>query len=137
MLNKELLLVAGTSTAEGHIKLTVEASTESDITYYGYRGNPAIGSVSRIPQWFNKDNVLLTLSSFLATNTGAISVFDDYHKEPKSVSVTVLEKGRTVNLQSARVLTSWGLFTEDLIFTASDVGKTFTLVFDPPPDSYA
>lgn len=137
MLNKELLLAAGTSTAENRIKLTVGASTESNVTYYGYRGNPAIGSVSRIPQWFNKDNVLLTLSSFLATNTGANIVFDDFSREPKNVSVTVLEKGRTVNLQSDFVLAFWGLFAEDRIFTASDVGKTFTLVFDPPPDSYA
>ena len=139
MLNKELLLAAGTSTAESYIKLTVGVTTANDLIYYGYGydGKTDFGSVTRIPQWFNKDNVLLTIVEFSTNNYETRIAFDDFSKEPKKVSVTILEKGRTVTLQGSFVFGLWVLFTEDLIFTASDVGKTFTLVFDPPPDSYA
>lgn len=138
MLNKELLLAAGTSTAESHIKLTVGVATALDITYYGYGygDTDGFGSVTRIPQWFSKDNVLLTIVEFATNNYGTHITFDDVSKEPKKVSVTILEKGRTVTLQGSPMFGLWGLSTKDSIFTASDVGNTFTLVFDPPPDSY-
>lgn len=136
MLNKELLLAAGTSTAESHIKLTVGVTTALDITYYGYGDKSDFGSVTRIPQWFSKDNVLLTTVEFATNNYGTHITFDDVSKEPKNVSVTILEKGRTVTLQGSPMFGLWGLSTKDSIFTASDVGNTFTIVFDPPPDSY-
>lgn len=50
------------------------------------------------------------------------------------ISMTVVEKGLTVTLQ--RDFGGYGN-PNTMAFNSSDVGKTFTIVFDPEPTSYA
>lgn len=144
MLNKELLLAAGPPTVEGHIKLTVgtwRIGDDSSIMN-GYQRNPLCGSLSKVPLWYDKNKTsLLTLIEFASGGSLGDSVIylDPIEKEPiKTLKVTVVEKNTTVIFASMHFfgLHFFGGDTKNL-FKDSDVGKTFNIIFDPPPDSYA
>ena len=142
MLNKELLLAAGASTVKGHIKLTVGTWRIGDasIIRNGYQKNPLCGSLSKVPLWYAKNKTsLLTLIEFSSGEGDSVIYLDPIEKEPiKTLKATVVEKNTTVIFTSAPF---YGMYylggdTKNL-FKDSDVGKTFNIIFDPPPDSYA
>lgn len=144
MLNKELLLAAGPPTVEGHIKLTVGTWRIGDASSImnGYQKNPLCGSLSKVPLWYDKNKTsLLTLIEFSSGGLSGDSVIylDPIEKEPiKTLKATVVEKNTTVIFTSTLF---YGMYylggdTKNL-FKDSDVGKTFNIIFDPPPDSYA
>lgn len=144
MFNKELLLAAGASTVKGHIKLTVGTWRIEDASSIvnGYRKKPLCGSLSKVPLWYDKNKTsLLTLIEFSSGGLSGDSAIylDPITNEPiKTLKATVVEKNTTVIFTSIRF---YGLYylggdTKNL-FKDSDVGKTFNIIFDPPPDSYA
>ena len=142
MLNKELLLAAGPPTVEGHIKLTVGSYSFGTSIRYGYATGPSSGSLSKVPLWYGKNKTsLLTLIEFSSGGLSGDSVIylDPIEKEPiKTLKATVVEKNTTVIFTSTLF---YGMYylggdTKNL-FKDSDVGKTFNIIFDPPPDSYA
>lgn len=142
MLNKELLLAAGASTVEGHTKLTVGTWSVGDYTDYGYDAAISSGSLSKVPQWYDKQKTsLLALDNITSTKElGEVFVFlKPYEKEPiKTLKVTVVEKNKTVIFTSALLYGMYYLGTDTKnLFEGLDVGKTFNIIFDPPPDSYA
>lgn len=61
-------------------------------------------------------------------------VFDYADKvDADSITMTIVEKGLTVTLYWSSVQ-----YVADVTaFNSSDVGKTFTIVFDPEPTGYA
>lgn len=144
MLNKELLLAAGPPTVEGHIKLTVGTWRIGDASCImnGYQKNPLCGSLSKVPLWYAKDKTsLLTLIEFSSGELSSDSFIylDPIVKEPiKTLKATVVEKNTTVIFTSTPFygMHYLGGDTKNL-FKDSDVGKTFNIIFDPPPDSYA
>lgn len=142
MLNKELLLAAGPPTVEGHIKLTVGTWSVGNSIANGYQKESLSGSLSKVPLWYDKDKTsLLTLIEFSSGGlSGSCLIYlDSIKKEPiKTLKATVVEKNTTVIFTSTPF---YGLYylggdTKNL-FKDSDVGKTFNIIFDPPPDSYA
>ena len=141
MLNKELLLAAGPPTVEGHIKLIVGTGNSSGIRY-GYQKNPLWGAINKEPLWYDKDKTtLLTLTGFSSGGSSGDSFISLYPlgKEPiGSLKVTVVEKDTTAIFTSA-ILFGMHYLSGDTkyLFKDSDVGKTFNIIFDPPPDSYA
>lgn len=60
-------------------------------------------------------------------------MFEDWSKvDADSITVTVVEKGLTITLR-------WNgssYNTNTQVFKELDVGKTFTIVFDPQPTGY-
>ena len=145
MLNKELFFVVGSPTIEGHTKLTVGSYTQNGSTSYGLSGaNP----LTKTPQWYSssKDTLLsiIYLDTTILSSGKQISRmgFDDLVKAfYDTFRVKVLETGVTVTLNVNKISPAPGyaMFqyqSDEILFTAADVGKTFTLEFDPPPDGY-
>lgn len=132
MLNKELLLATEGQTA-GHIKLTVG----QDSTYTGYYNmdSPSIGAVNKTPTW-NLTGKPVAMVGMYTHYSGSTILFDLWSAvDATSITATVVEKGLTATFIKT---TDWliGYFTDTKFFNSSDVGKTYTIVFDPEPTSY-
>lgn len=142
MLNKELLLAAGTSTVEGHIKLTVGSWSILDSVGYGFSASHSSGSLSKVPQWYDKQETSIFSIDEIASeeSSGTVTLFlNPSGKEHiKTLKVTVVEKNTTVIFTSTFFYNGYIFYGDTKnLFKASDVGKTFNIIFDPPPDSYA
>lgn len=130
MLNKELLLTTEDQPAEP-IKLKV-GYVNGVIGHSRVYGNQ--GSVSRRPIWNLTGHpvVMDGLASFSYDKSTAL-MFEDWSKvDADSITVTVVEKGLTITLR-------WNdssYETNTQVFKELDVGKTFTIVFDPEPTGY-
>lgn len=130
MLNKELLLTTEDQPA-GSIKLTVGYGKG----VIGYSILYDEGSVSRRPIWNLRGYpvVMGGLVSFTSTRITALMFEDGSKVDASSITVTVVEKGLTITLR-------WDGETYSAntrVFEPSDEWKTFTIVFDPEPISYA
>ena len=124
------------NTIPGHIKGTVvDLSTDRGYAYGLSKG--VAGSMSRVPMWYSKDgSQLLALFSIHSHAKGTTATYDDPKKEPINFQITILEKGLTVDLQ-AGFNWVWLLTSSNAnVFTKADVGKTFTILFNPAPYSY-
>lgn len=131
MLNKELLLTTESQIA-GHIKLTVGEDTAKK--YYGWISVDNVGSINRRPTWNkNGDPIKLSLlCAYLRDHYTAVLFDGLVDVGANSITMTVVEKKLTVVL-------NWDRFyyrTPTEIFGPSDLGKTFTIVFDPEPTGY-
>lgn len=130
MLNKELLLTTEDQPAEP-IKLNV-GYVDGVIGHSRTYGNN--GSVSRRPIWNLTGHpvVMDGLASFTDDRSTSL-MFEDWSKvDADSITVTVVEKGLTKTLRWNG--SSYEASTK--VFSGSDVGKTFTIVFDPEPTGY-
>lgn len=135
MLNKKLLLATGSQTA-GHIKLTVEKFSSDPISYgYANSGDIQGGSVSKVPCYnLNGNPISLTLLASQSSKTimwfGVLDAIDH-----NSIRMTIVEKGLTVEFNKT---VDWVIeyVSNHVVFNSSDVGKTFTIIFDPEPISY-
>lgn len=138
MLNKELLMATEGQT-EGHIKLTVGNARST----YGYRNDGSVyecGSVSKVPTW-NLNGRPIAITGLYHSMGYATLEFSsgEQHVDASKITVTVVEKGMTVTLVLVRdsSYTRYELYTEPTsLFNSSDVGKTFTIIFDPEPTGY-
>ena len=133
MLNKELLLTTENQPA-GSIKLTVGRDDISEI--FGYYEAYSIGTLSRIPTWnLEGEPVAMTTLASYVNAINSVLVFDYLSRVgADSITVTVVEKGLTVTFYwSTRSQT---YVASEMVFIPSDVGKTFTIVFDPEPTGY-
>lgn len=140
MLNKELLL-ATESQPSGHIKLTV-GNNKSTFGYRNDGGRYDCGSVSKVPTWnLNGRPIAITGLYHSMGYTNLVFSSGEQHVDASNITVTVVEKGltQTLSLIIDTLFTRYELYTEGSkqIFNSSDVGKTFTIVFDPEPISYA
>lgn len=136
MLNKELLMVTEGKT-EWYTKLTVGSDNNN---IYGYSTDKDIlgifGSINKEPSWTfrGKSCTMRALSSYnkasylFMENVGEVK---DYLSE---ITVTVVEKNLTSTFKYSTI---FGYDSPTELFTPYDVGKTFTIVFDPEPTSYA
>ncbi len=134
MLNKELLLATGSQT-EGHIKLTVGDGRATSFGYSLAALNTDFGSVSKAPCW-NVNGKPLAMSLLVGDSNNTFLWIDRFKFADNitEITVTVVEKELTVTLVSD---TFFGYSKEGtMIFNSSDVGKTFTIVFDPEPTGY-
>ena len=139
MLNKEFLLATEGQT-EGHIKLTVGNAHST----YGYRndgGRYDCGSVNKVPTW-NLKGRPIAITGLYHTRGYTILEFASGKQrvDASEITVTVVEKGvtQTLALVIDSLATRYELYTEPTsLFNSSDVGKTFTIIFDPEPTSYA
>ena len=131
MLNKELLLTTE-SQIEGHIKLTVGKGTINGV--FGYVPAENAGSINRIPTWNKRGNPIKIISLLTApkTHNTVMQFYGDSKVDANSITVTVVEKKLTVVLNFDILF--YNTMTE--VFDPSDVGKTFTIVFDPEPTGY-
>lgn len=130
MLNKKFLIATKGQTA-GHIKLTVGSDGKS----FGY-SEGTHGSVSKVPYWHVNGKPGAMIALFCHSN--ATFLTHSEHKpadDTPEITVTVVEKGLTVTLDRYGILGYYTVGTE--IFNSSDVGKTFTIIFDPEPTGYA
>lgn len=132
MLNKELLLTTTEDQPAEPIKLEVGCKN-GVIGHSRVHGNQ--GSVSRRPIWDLTGHpvVMDGLASFSYDKSTSL-MFEDWSKvDADSITVTVVEKGLTITLR-------WNGSTyktnTQVFFQESDVGKTFTIVFDPEPTGY-
>ena len=138
MLNKELLLATEGQTA-GPIKLTVGNSGGSN-PVFGYSKQDAtvgsdIGSVSKIPTW-NLNGKPVAIMSLYSYNVGTSLVFSGFTPvDASTITMTVVEKGLTATLIKTQ---DWIIIydTDTVVFNSSDIGKTFTIIFDPEPTGY-
>lgn len=135
MLNKELLLATGSQT-KGNIKLMVGWSDDNRL--FGYSNTTALtifGSISKAPCWNvkGKPSAMQALScdgkSTLLMLQGA-EIADGI----KEITVTVVEKKLTATLKYDGLL-SYST-TDSVLFNSFDIGKRFTIVFDPEPTAY-
>lgn len=135
MLNKELLLTTGSQT-KWHTKLTVGIGQDK----FGYANVDSagfFGSMSRVPCWNLNGKPLAMVGLYGYNGYGSsftYAVFSgNNYVDATEISMTVVEKGLTVTLQ--RYFEGYG-GQNTMAFNSSDVGKTFTIVFDPEPTSY-
>lgn len=132
MLNKELLLTNSTSVA-GHAKLTVGFVFGNS---FGYAYNKG-GSINNTFIWnsLQTPGTCLLVQLYSNPASGTSMIFRDTSvRPPSSIRVTVIEKGSTIELTSSREgIHDWGMSSSNVLFWPEDEGKTFTLVFDPPP----
>lgn len=131
MLNKELLLATESQIA-GHIKLTVGEDTKTST--FGYIPYENAGSINRIPTW-NKNGDPIKIDALFTDpyfHYSAISLYNVLKADADSITMTVVEKKLTAVL-------NWDSFfymTKTEVFDPSELGKTFTIVFDPEPTGY-
>lgn len=133
MLNKELLLATEGRTA-GHIKLTV-GDLENTLGYSKIADLPQQGSVNKIPTWGLNGKPIAMMGLYTYTN-GSSLLFDAWSNiDATNITITVVEKGLTATLLKNQ---SWliSFDTNTKFFNSSDVGKTYTIVFDPEPTGY-
>lgn len=132
MLNKELLLATGGQPVEP-IKLKVGAG---GIGAYGYyAGQEVYGSVSKVPCWNanGKPDAMSALGGSKSVTWLWLTESAQADGITK-ISVTVVEKKLTVTLVKDDL---FGYSVNETVFTSPDEGKTFTIIFDPEPISYA
>lgn len=135
MLNKELLMITGGKTG-WYTKLTVGTANNN----YGYSTDKdflgVFGSMSKEPAWtFNgKSCSVWAFASGKIDTALLVSNLETIKKYFSEITVTVVEKNLTVTFKDP---TLFGYSSQTVLFTPDDVGKTFTIGFDPPPDSYA
>lgn len=135
MLNKELLMVTGGKT-EWYTKLTVGGTNR----HYGYSTEKDLmgifGSMSKEPVWtFKGESHSLWAFASYKSGTGLYVISPGSIKNYLSeIIVTVVEKNLTVTFKDDNI---FGYGSQTVLFTPDDVGKTFTIGFYPPPDSYA
>ena len=101
---------------------------------FGYITAENAGSINRIPTWNKEGNPIKMLSLLTAPNShNSVILFDQSSKvDANSITMTVVEKKLTVVLD-------WYIFfynTMTEVFDPSDLGKTFTIVFNPEPTGY-
>lgn len=137
MLNKELLMVTGGKT-EWYTKLTV--GRDKNNNHYGYSAPKSFmgvfGSISKELSWTFKEKSC-SVYGFANYKSDTVlymsnpGIIKNYFSE---ITVTVVEKNLTLTLKANNIL---GYGSQTVLFTPDDVGKTFTIGFDPPPGSYA
>ena len=134
MLNKELLMVTG-GKPEQYTKLTVGTGSN----HYGYSSDKDImgifGSMSKETSWtFNgKDCSIWGFTSYGDDTSLLVNYPGEIQKYLSEIIVTVVEKNLKVAFKDINI---FGYAAHTVLFTPNDVGKTFTIGFDPPPDSY-
>ena len=133
MLNKDLLLATEGQTA-GHIKLTV-GDLQDTFWYSKIEGISQQGSVNKIPTWGLNGKPVAMMSLYTYTS-GSSLLFDTWsYIDAPSITITVVEKGLTATfIKNQDWLTSYDTNTK--FFNSSDIGKTYTIVFDPEPTGY-
>ena len=135
MLNKEFLLATGSQT-ERHIKLTVGSANN----IYGYSKDKDLlgifGSISKEPSWTfkGKSCTMLALASYKKTTSLFMENVEEVKDYLSEITVTVVEKNLTSTFKYSYL---FGYESQAELFTPYDVGKTFTIIFDPEPTSYA
>lgn len=147
MLNKELLLAASSPQLKGGIQLTVGAWGDRN---YGYSSSAPAGALDRIPCYYAYSGTnLIRVTGIVhgivdGRDTGVVNIlFKNLDRiSIQKIKLTVLEKGLTVDLSekvTSSIGTTYYVYENKLVglFTESDVGKTFNIVLDPPPDGYA
>lgn len=142
MLNKELLLATGSQT-KGYIKLVVGWSDNNQLYWYnrrmfGYSNTTAIaifGSISKAPCW-NVKGKPFAMQALSCDSKSTILVLQDFMvaDDIKEITVTVVEKKLTATLKYDDSL-SYST-TDSVLFNSTDLGKSFTIVFDPEPTGY-
>ena len=136
MLNKDLLLVTENQAA-GHIKITIGGGS-GKFGYANVNSAGFFGSISRVPRWNSEGKPLemVGLCGYNGYNSSVTyAIFSGNNwVDATEIAMTVVEKGLTVTLQR-----SFGSYSDEntMAFDSSDVGKTFTIIFDPEPTSYA
>lgn len=133
MLNKELLLATKDQMA-GPIKLTVEKAVGGEAYGYTNAEGYETGSLSKVPCWDSAGKSVALRDLFAFKNFTTL-VFNFTKVDPTKITMTVVEKGLTVTF----ILTTGFVPSYDVqksIFNSSDVGKTYTIVFDPEPTGY-
>lgn len=143
MLNKELLLAASSPQLKGGIQLTVGAWGDRN---YGYSSSESASALDRIPCYYaySGTNLIRVTGIVNGRDTGVVDIlFENLDRiRIQKIKLTVLEKGLTVDLSekvTSFIGTTYYTYESKLVglFTESDVGKTFNIVLDPPPDGYA
>lgn len=130
MLNKEFLLTTEDQPAEPiKLKVGFQNGVIGHSITYGNRG-----SVSRRPIWnlTGYPVVMDGLVSFMYDKSTVLMFEDSSKVDADSITVTVVEKGLTITLR-------WNgssYVASTMVFSALEVGKTFTIVFDPEPTGY-
>lgn len=134
MLNKELLMVTGGKPG-WYTKITVGGANDR----YGYSIDKALmgifGSMSKEPSWTFKGKPC-TAGAFASYRDNTVIFVDNpgiIKKYFSEITVTVVEKNLALTLKDNNL---FGYGAQTALFTPDDVGKTFTVGFDPPPDSY-
>lgn len=135
MLNKELLLATGSQT-KGYIKLTVGCSDNNRL--FGYSNTTALaifGSISKAPCW-NVKGKPSAMQALSCDSKSTILMLQDVVMADgiKEITVTVVEKKLTATLKFSGLLAYDT--TDSVLFNSSDIGKSFTIVFDPEPTAY-
>lgn len=135
MLNKNLLMLTGGET-EWYTKLTVGKSYD----HCGYSTDKnhvtLFGSMSEEPSWTFKGEscpmwAFTTYKNDTILYINNSETIKSYFSE---ITVTVVEKKLTLTFKGT---SKFGYSSQTVLFTPDDVGKTFTIGFDPPPGSYA
>lgn len=135
MLNKELLMVTEGKT-EWYTKLTVGSANN----IYGYSKDKDLlgifGSISKEPSWTfkGKSCTMLALTSYKKTTSLFMENVEEVKDYLSEITVTVVEKNLTSTFKYGSL---FGYDSQAELFTPYDVGKTFTIVFDPEPTGYA
>lgn len=135
MLNKELLMVTEGKT-EWYTKLTVGSANN----HYGYATDKDLlgifGSISKEPSWTfkGKSCSMWALTSYKNATTLFMNNVGEVKDYLSEITVTVVEKNLTSTFKYSSF---FGYDSQTVLFTPDDVGKTFTIVFDPEPTSYA
>lgn len=135
MLNKELLMVTEGKT-EWYTKLTVGSANN----IYGYSSDKDLlgifGSISKEPSWTfkGKSCTMRALSSYKNTTSLFMENVVEVKDYLSEITVTVVEKNLTSTFKYSSI---FDYESHAELFTPYDVGKTFTIVFDPKPTSYA
>lgn len=135
MLNKELLLATGSQT-KGYIKLVVGWNDNHRL--FGYSNTTALtifGSISKAPCW-NVKGKPSAMQALSCDNKGTVLALQDsaVADDIKEITVTVVEKKLTATLKYDGIL-SYST-TDSVLFNSFDIGKRFTIVFDPEPTGY-
>ena len=134
MLNKELLMVTEGKT-EWYTKLTVGSASN----IYGYSKDKDLlgifGSISKEPSWTfkGKSCTMVALTSYKQTTSLFMENASEVKDYLSEITVTVVEKNLTSTFKYDSI---FGYGSQAELFTPSDVGKTFTIVFDPEPTGY-
>lgn len=134
MLNKELLMVT-----EGKTEWYTELTVGSSASIYGYSTDKDLlgifGSISKEPSWAFKGKsctmrALTTYEKATRLFMENVAEVKDYFSE---ITVTVVEKNLTSTFNYSSIFC---YESQAGLFTPYDVGKTFTIVFDPEPTGY-
>lgn len=135
MLNKELLLATGSQT-KGYIKLTVGWSDKTLLSGYSNTTFLTIfGSISKAPCW-NVKGKPSAMQALFCDSKNTVLMFQDFAiaDDIKEITVTVAEKNLTATLKYTDLLAY--STTDSVLFNVDDIGREFTIIFDPAPTGY-